>query len=180
MVDLSKYNNSWYKPGNAIKRIIWYYVNVIFFKSGWFPFYGLKVLLLKIFSAKIGSGVCIKPYVNIKYPWFLQIGNNVWIGENVWIDNLDKVTLGNNVCISQGTLLLCGNHDYTKLGFDLMVKPIVIEDGVWLGAQCTIFGGVVCASHSVFSAGTLVTFPSQPYGIYSGNPAIKIKNRNIK
>jgi putative colanic acid biosynthesis acetyltransferase WcaF len=179
MVDLSKYNNSWYKPGNSIKRMVWYFVNVIFFKSGWFPFYGLKVFLLKLFSAKVGKGVFIKPFVNIKYPWLLQIGNNVWIGENVWIDNLDKITIGNNVCISQGALLLCGNHDYTKVGFDLMVKPIVLEDGVWIGAQCTVFGGIVCGSHSVFAAGTLVGFSSEPFGIYGGNPALKIKTRII-
>lgn len=178
-VDLSKYNNNWYKPGSSIKRILWYFVNVFFFKSGWFPFYSLKVFLLKLFSAKIGQGVCIKPYVNIKYPWFLQIGNNVWIGENVWIDNLDNVTIGNNVCISQGALLLCGNHDYTKPTFDLMVKPIIIEDGVWFGAQCTIFGGILCANHSVFLAGTLVSFTSMPFGVYSGNPAIKLRDRKV-
>ncbi len=178
-VDLSKYNNNWYKPGSSIKRMLWYFVNVFFFKSGWFPFYSLKVFLLKLFSAKIGKGVCIKPYVNIKYPWFLQIGNNVWIGENVWIDNLDNVTIGNNVCISQGALLLCGNHDYTKPTFDLMVKPIIIEDGVWLGAKCTIFGGVLCANHSVFLASTFVSSSSMPFGVYSGNPAIKLRDRKI-
>ncbi len=180
MVNLSSYNNSWYKSGSAFKKIIWYYVNIIFFKSGFFPFYGLKVVLLKLFSAKLGKGVLIKPYVNIKYPWFLEIGNNVWIGEHVWIDNLDKVTIGNNVCISQGVLLLCGNHDYTKPSFDLIIKPIVIEDGVWIGAQCTVIGGVICASHSVFAASTLVSFSSKACCIYRGNPAIKIKDRIFK
>jgi putative colanic acid biosynthesis acetyltransferase WcaF len=179
MVDLSSYNNNWYNPGSSIKRGIWYFVNIFFFKTGLFPFYSLKIFLLKLFSAKVGKGVCIKPFVNIKYPWLLEIGNNVWIGENVWIDNLGKITIGNNVCISQGALLLCGNHDYSKTSFDLIIKPIVLEDGVWVGAQCTVFGGVVCASHSVFSAGSFVKSSSEPYAIYSGNPAVKIKTREI-
>jgi putative colanic acid biosynthesis acetyltransferase WcaF len=177
-VDLSTYNNNWYKPGSAAKRFVWYYVNLFFLKSGLFPVYGLKVFLLRMFGAKIGKGVCIKPHVNIKYPWLLEIGNHVWIGENVWIDNLATVTIGNNACISQGALLLCGNHDYTKTTFDLMVKPIRIEDGVWIGAQCTIFGGAVCASHSVFSAGAFFSANiSEQFSVYAGNPAIKVKER---
>lgn len=73
-----------------------------------------------LFVAKIGKVAVIKPLVNIKYPWRLKIGNNVWIGENVWIDNLDDVTIANNVCIiSQFSLLLSGNNNYKEQSFDL-------------------------------------------------------------
>ena len=77
----------------------------------------------------------IKPSVNIKYPWRLTIGSFVWIGEGVWIDNLENVVIGDNVCISQGAMLLCGNHNYKKTTFDLIVGSITLEDGVWVGAQ---------------------------------------------
>ena len=176
-VDLSTYNNNWYKPGNPVKRILWYYVNLIFFKSGWFPFYGVKVLLLKLFGASIGSEVLIKPFVNIKYPWFLTIGDHVWIGENVWIDNLAQVTIGNNVCISQGALLLSGNHDYKSISFDLMVSPITLEDGVWICAKAVVCSGVTCYSHSIVNAGSIATQNCEANCIYKGNPAIKIKTR---
>ena len=92
--DLSTFNNSWYKPGNPFKRLIWYVVNLLVFKNPLFVFIAPKLLLLRWFGAKIGSGVVIKPAVNIKYPWFLSIGNNTWIGEGVWIDNLDQITIG--------------------------------------------------------------------------------------
>src|SRR6476619_5535921 len=111
-MDLSSYNNSWYNPGSAYKRIIWHYINGFIFKTGIFPFYGIKRFFLRLFGAKLGKGVLIKPNVNIKYPWFLEIGDHVWIGEEAWIDNLALVVLGNNVCISQGAYLLTGNHDY--------------------------------------------------------------------
>ncbi|MBS1503846.1 MAG: colanic acid biosynthesis acetyltransferase WcaF, partial [Bacteroidetes bacterium] len=85
--DLSSYNNHPYYPGgNALKRVLWYYTNIFFFKSSLFPFYGLKVFLLRVFGARLGKKVEIKPCVNIKYPWNLTIGDHVWIGENVWID----------------------------------------------------------------------------------------------
>ena len=154
-VDLATFNNNWYKPGTAVKRILWYYVNLVFLQSGWFPFYGFKVFLLRLFGANIGNGVLIKPFVNIKYPWFLTIGNHVWIGENVWIDNLAQVTIGNNVCISQGALLLTGSHDYKSSSFDLIVKANALEDGVWICAKAVICAGVTCYTHSIVTAGSI-------------------------
>jgi putative colanic acid biosynthesis acetyltransferase WcaF len=178
-VDLASYNNAWYKPGNPIKRILWFYTNAIFFNSGLFPFYGLKRFFLKLYGASIGKNVLIKPHVNIKYPWLLTVGNNVWVGEQVWIDNLAPVSIGNNVCISQGALLLCGNHNYKKTTFDLSVNPIIIEDGVWICAKTIIVGGVTCASHTVINTGSVLLQSTEPYGIYAGNPAGIIKTRTI-
>ena len=175
--DLSSYDNSWYRPGSSLKRFLWHYTNTIFFKSGLFPFYGIKTFLLKIFGAKIGTGVLIKPFVNIKYPWFLTIGNYVWIGENVWIDNLTNITIGNNVCLSQGATLLTGNHNYKKTGFDLSIKNINIEEGTWIGAKSIICPGVTCKSHSILTVGSIATKDLEPYSVYTGNPAEKIKDR---
>ncbi|HMJ47546.1 MAG TPA: WcaF family extracellular polysaccharide biosynthesis acetyltransferase [Ferruginibacter sp.] len=176
-VQLNTYNNNWYKPGNVFKRVLWYFINMIFFKNGFFPFYSLKRGLLRLFGAKVGSGVLIKPFVNIKYPWFLEMGNDIWIGEKVWIDNLGKVVIGNNVCISQGALLLSGNHDYTKTGFDLIIKPIRIDEGVWIGANAVVCAGATCNSHSVLTVGSVTAGELDAYGIYQGNPAVKIKER---
>ena len=176
-VDLSKYNNNWYKPGSFVKRILWHYTNLIFFKSGWFPFYGMKIFLLKLFGAKLGKAVLIKPFVNIKYPWFLIIGNHVWIGENVWIDNLAMVNIGNNVCISQGAMLLTGSHNYKSERFELIIKPITLENSVWICAKAIICAGVICRTNSVVTSGSIINHDCDQNGIYKGNPAIKIKMR---
>ncbi len=178
--DLSKYDNSWYKPGPVWKRFLWYGANSFVFNTSLFPVYGLKVFLLKAFGARLGKNVFIKPYVNIKYPWLLQTGDNVWIGENVWIDNLATVRIGNNVCLSQGCLLLCGNHDYGVSTFDLIVKEIILEDGVWIGAKAIVCGGVVCKDQSVLSVNSVATHQLEAMSIYQGNPAIKVKDRRMK
>ena len=177
--DLSAYNNEWYKPGSGLKRAAWYFVNIVFFKSSLFPFYGLKASLLRMFGATVGKGVFIKPNVNIKYPWLLKIADHVWIGENAWIDNLAEVTIGSNVCISQGALILCGNHDYTDTKFGLMVNAVLLEEGVWLGANTIIPGGTICRSHAVLTAGSVSSGTLESYSIYRGNPAVKIKDRII-
>lgn len=176
--DLSQYNNSWYNPGGSVpKRALWYVVNVVFFINPLNPLSGVKVALLKLFGAQIGKGVVIKPGVNIKYPWNLVVGNYSWIGEKVWIDNLDRVAIGSHCCLSQGVMLLCGNHNYRHPAFELMVKPIELKDGVWLSAQSVVTGGVVCGSHSVLGIQSVASNDLEPFAIYRGNPAVKIKHR---
>ena len=177
--DLSKYDNSWYNPGNSFKRGLWYCFNVTFLLNPMNPFSGLKKSVLKLFGAKIGKGVVIKPRVNIKYPWNLEIGNYTWVGEDVWIDSLGKVEIGSNCCISQGALLLSGNHNYKKVKFDLMIGEIKLEDGAWIGAKSIVAGGVICHSHSVLSAGSVTSSNLEAYKIYQGNPAIIVRERKI-
>ena len=175
--DLSKYNIDWYKPGSKLVRLLWFYVNAIFMQSKFNPFSGLKVLLLRIFGAKIGRGIVIKPGVNVKYPWKLTLGDHVWMGENVWIDNLDDVIIGSNVCLSQGVMLLCGNHNFKKSTFDLMIGKIEIKDGVWIGAKSIVTQNVICESHSVLSVNSVASSNLESYVIYRGNPAKKVRDR---
>jgi putative colanic acid biosynthesis acetyltransferase WcaF len=178
--DLSKFTNEWYDTGaGTIKKVLWYIVNVIFFKSG-FPVNGIKVQVLRSFGAIVGNQVVIKPFTNIKYPWKLSIGNNVWIGESVWIDNLAYVTIEDHVCLSQGAFLLCGNHNYKKESFDLIVKEIKLQQGVWIGAKSIVCPGVTCNTHAVLTAGSIATKDLDSYGVYTGNPAVKIRERVIE
>lgn len=177
--DLSSYNNSEFIPGSAIKRVVWYFLNIILFKSSLPWPSSIKCFLLNLFGATVGKNVTIKPNVNIKYPWFLEIGDHVWIGENAWIDNLSQVKIGSNVCISQGALLLSGNHNYKKVTFDLILKPIVIEKGAWIGANSTVVQGVKIGSHAVLGVGSVANRDLDAYSINQGNPAVKIRDRII-
>ena len=154
-------------------------MNAVIFSSSIFPFNGLKVFLLRLFGAKIGKGCIIKPKVNVKYPWLLKIGDHCWIGEKVWIDNLAKVDIGNNVCLSQEAFLLCGNHDYSKTTFDLMVEPIKICEGAWIGAKSIVCPGVIVEAHAVLAVAAVATKNLEAYGIYQGNPASFVKKRVV-
>src|SRR5579871_32600 len=176
-VDNSSYRTTINIGASKLSQILWYLTNVFFFKNPLNIFSSLKVFLLKCFGARIGTGVVIKPSVNIKFPWKLKIGDHCWIGERVWIDNLDDVEIGKNVCISQGAMLLTGNHDYSKSTFDLITKKITIEDGAWIGAQSLVCPGITCGSHAVLAAGSVATKNLEPYKIYQGNPAVFVKER---
>ena len=179
-IDLSKFNNDWYEPGSSFKRGMWFIMNALFMQNKYFAWSGFKVNLLIWFGADMGENIVIKPNVNVKYPWKLTIGDNVWIGENVWIDNLGEVTIGNNVCISQGAMLLCGNHNYKKEAFDLVVGKITLEDGIWIGAKSVVCPGVRCKSHALLAVNSVATSTLDAYKIYQGNPAIVLRDRVVK
>lgn len=177
--DLSSFDNPHYDPGPRWIRGLWYIVNALFFKSP-LPGSFWKRPLLRLFGAKLGKGVVIKPRVNIKYPWFLAIGDHVWIGEEVWIDSLGTVAIGSHSCISQGAMLLCGNHDHRSSSFDLLVEGITLEDGVWIGARAVVGPGVHAGSHAFLTLGSVTASELSPYSIYRGNPAEYLRERTIE
>lgn len=179
--DLKNYEKGNFKiKKNRLIQILWYFTNVLFFKNALNPLSKPKVILLRLFGAEVGEGVVIKPSVNIKYPWKLNIGNYVWIGEKVWIDNLEDVIISDNSVLSQGAVLICGNHNYKSSGFDLMTGKITLEEGVWIGAGAMIFGNSRCESHSILQANSVISGNMEKYSIYRGNPASLIKKRIIK
>lgn len=137
------------------------------------PFSAVLVVILRLFGARIGKDVRIKPYCNIKYPWKLRVGDHTWIGEHCWIENLATVRIGKNVCLSQGSMLLTGNHNYKKPGFDLITVPITLEDGVWIGAKAIVCPGVQVASHAVLSVGSTATKNLKAYCVYQETRQLK-------
>ncbi len=178
--DLSNYKNPEHDPGRGvILRFLWLVANVIFLKNPLSLSSTLKTRILRLFGAKIGNKVVIKPSVSIKYPWFLNIDDFSWIGEEVWIDNLCSVKIGKNVCISQGALLLTGNHNYKSTGFDLITGEIILEDGVWIGAKAIVCAGVTCKSHAILTVNSVATTNLEAYQIYQGNPAVIIRERKF-
>lgn len=180
VTDLSKFNIGEYRAGSKLKVLIWYFINYYIFNSS-FPWpYGFKSMLLRLFGAKVGRGLVIKTRVRIKNPWRLTIGSHCWIGESVWIDNLEDVTIGNSVSVSQGAMLLTGNHDYTKSDFPYRLGKIVLEDGVWVGARSVVCPGVTCKSHSILTVNSVANKDLEPWSIYAGNPSQFQRLRKMK
>ena len=174
-----KFNTGAFTPGASTTKLgAWYLLSMLCFRSGLIPFSNVLVFILKLFGAKIGRDVRIKPFVHIRYPWRFEMGDHSWLAD-CYIDNLAPVRLGKNVCVSQGAMLLTGNHDFTKPAFDLITKPIVLEDGVWIGARSVVCPGVRARSHAVLTVGSIATGDLDPYSIYRGNPAYKIKDRTV-
>jgi len=179
-VDLSKFSAGNFDRGaGKFREALWLLASLLLFQFCPLKLSGLKCAVLRAFGAKIGRGVVIKPRVTITFPWKLTVGENVWLGEECWLLNLDHITIADNVCISQRAFLCTGNHNYKSPSFDLIVKPIQVEASAWIGAGAFVGPGVKVGSHAVLTAGSVATNDLQPFGIYRGNPAVLIKQRVI-
>jgi putative colanic acid biosynthesis acetyltransferase WcaF len=179
-VRLDRYSNAAHDRGPLLRRIAWTLVSRAFFATP-LPYpSGLKRALLRSFGASIGRGVVLKPRLTIKYPWKLEIGDHAWIGEGVWIDNLVAVAIGPHCCISQGAMLLCGNHDYRSTTFDLLQGEVVLEAGVWIGARAVVGPESTCESHSVLALGSVARGRLKAWTVYRGNPAVPVRDRTMR
>ena len=105
-VDLSTFDTGDYNPHRGFfVRSLWFIVNALFLQNPLNPSSKVKILLLRWFGAKVGNGVVLKPSINVKYPWLVEIGDHSWIGEYAWLDSLVPIKIGKNACLSQGVYL---------------------------------------------------------------------------
>jgi putative colanic acid biosynthesis acetyltransferase WcaF len=179
-VSLRAFDNGWYKPGRSrLIQALWFFIGLSILRSPLLPSSSLRRGLLRMFGARIGRGTIIKPGVRVKYPWLFGAGDHCWLGEDCWIDNLAPVTLGSNVCISQGAYLCTGNHDWSDPAFGLMIDAIEIHDGAWVGARAVLAPGVHISECAVVAAGSVITQNVPPFEVYGGNPARFLRRREF-
>jgi len=177
-VDLSSYKSNLNRGASRLREALWILIGQRVISSNVFTS-AAKALVLRNFGASVGSKVVIKPSVKIKFPWKLSIGDNSWIGEAVWIDNIAEVSIGKNVCISQGAYLGTGNHDWSASNFQLILGPISISDGCWICANVTICPNVTMRQGSIATTGSVVSGVCMDNSVYTGNPAYFIRHRKI-
>ena len=128
----------------------------------------------------MGRGVVVRSRVNIWFPWRLELGDHIWLGEEVFILNLAPVTIASHVCVSQRAFLCTGNHDWSDPGMGLVIKPITIGRGAWVGAFAKIGPGVTVGAEAIVTLGSVLLKDAEPRGIYTGNPAVKVRERTIR
>jgi putative colanic acid biosynthesis acetyltransferase WcaF len=178
-VRLDQFSNSNFDRGrSSFVEFLWMVVQSLFVSS-WIPGSAHRAILLRFFGARIGESVNLKPFLKVKFPWRLEIGDHTWIGEGVWIDNLVPVKIGKHCCISQGAYFCTGSHDWSVSSFDLLTSPINVDDGAWVCASCVVAPGVKIGAGAVLSLGSVAARDLEPWTIYRGNPAMKIRPRSV-
>lgn len=175
-MDLSTYSHS-FSLKNKISRLLWNIIRLIVFRPfGSRLFKKWRVLVLKCFGAKIEWSSHVYASVKIWAPWNLEIGANSSLGPNVDCYNQGRISIGTNTVISQKTYLCASTHDYTKIDFPLILKPITIGNGVWIAADAFIGPGVCIENNAVIAARSVIIKNVVANAIMGGNPAKLIKH----
>lgn len=133
--------------------------------------------LCRAFGARLERGVRIYPGVTIWAPWKLEMGKDSCLAEGVECYCVDRVTIGEKVVVSQGAYLCTASHDIEKESFDLVTKPIVIEDRAWVCAKAAVMPGVTIGEGAVVAATATVVKDVEPWTVVGGNPAAPLKRR---
>lgn len=176
--DLSRFRQPRdFRGRSALTVQLWWIVQDTLFRGSPQFLYGFRNALLRLFGAKIGRKVLVRPTARIVYPWKLTIGDNSWIGDFAELYTLGPIEIGRNVVVSQHAYLCTGSHDIRSPAFDITAQPIVVEDEAWIAAGAFVFPGVNVARGSVISARAVLRQNSEANGVYAGDPARRIRGR---
>ena len=155
MRSLSGFSGAGYDRGRPLPvQAAWVAVQHLVFVKWWFP-PRLRPAVLRAFGARVGEGVVIRSRVRVHWPWKLEVGDACWIGEGAWVLNLEQVTLGHDVCVSQEALLCTGSHDRHSPTFEFDNAPVTLLDGSWVAARAVVLRGVTVGREAVVAAGAV-------------------------
>jgi putative colanic acid biosynthesis acetyltransferase WcaF len=180
-IDLSRPDNKELVRGVRLWfEALWYFFALPLLRSHLITSSWFRCVLLRMFGARIGKGVHVKPGLRVKFPWYLEVGEHAWLGEDLWIDNLAHVSIEDHCCLSQGAYLCTGNHDWSSVNMRLIRKPITCKRGSWVGAKAIIGPGVVVGAGAVICTGAVVTKSVPDMEVHAGNPAQFVRYRKLR
>ena len=166
-----------FRGRSAVVVQLWWLVEATLFRCSPQFMFGWRRFLLRLFGARIGRQVLIRPTVRTTYPWKLSIGDYSWVGDDVVLYTLGEIRIGNHAVVSQKTYLCTGSHDYNAADFAIYARPIVVEDQAWLATDVFVAPGVTIGQAAVIGARSTV-LDDMPAGmICAGYPARVIRPR---
>ncbi|HET6224881.1 MAG TPA: acyltransferase [Bacteroidia bacterium] len=183
-------------PRKTIKKIIGKFRNRVFSEKQKNRF-GEKVQVdssvtvasTAVVEIRYGGEISIDAYTELldgvlvlSYGGKIKIGKKCSINAYTIVYGHGGVTIGDAVLIAGHCMIIPNNHNYKDKHVAIRdqgstSKGIVIENDVWIGHGCSILDGVTIGKGAVIAAGSVVNRSVEPYTIYAGVPAKKIKDR---
>jgi maltose O-acetyltransferase len=148
--------------------------------AGYVPFHRWRRLVYRLAGAKIGKGSAIHMFATFFSLKNLAIGEDTVIGWWAFLDGRGPLTIGNHVDIASEVMIYNSQHDLDAEDFRDELKPVVIEDYVFIGPRAIIIPGVRIGKGAAVAAGAVVTKDVAPMTIVGGVPAKPIRKRNLK
>ena len=131
-------------------------------------------LTKELFHNQVGENTVVYSQLTVVLPKNVTIGSNCIIMDGVLMMGAGGITIGNNVNIGAHAKLISNNHDVYHRPV-LVVKPVTIKDGAWIGAGSTVLPGVTVGKYAILGADSVATKDIPDYAFAVGSPAKVIK-----
>lgn len=180
LVNLKNYQAAKYHRGRSKRLvIIWWFVQAIAFPLSLHNFNSFRCWLLRLFGAKIGQGVVIRPTARFTYPWKISIGDYSWIGDDVVFYSIDRIDIGCHSVISQKSYLCTASHDFYDPSFLTTTSPIRVGNGAWIATDCFVAPGVTIGANAVIGARSSVFRDIPQQQVAWGSPCLARYQRTM-
>ncbi len=169
-----------FSTANKLRRLIWNICWFLFYRISPRPLHSWRSLLLRTFGARMGSNCHFYPGSKIWAPWNLTCDDQVTAGDDAEIYNPAPMHFGSHAIVSQGAYICGATHDFDDPAFPLLAYSMTIGSYAWICARASVCPGVHVGEYAVLGLGSVATRDLEPWGVYAGVPAVKVKTREFK
>ncbi len=166
-----------YSVGNRAARLLWGVVYVLLYRSSPRPAHAWRAALLKLFGARLGAKCHFYPKGRIWAPWNLVCEDRVSLADDAELYNPSPFFLGSHAIVSQGAYVCGATHTYNHPDFPLVSVPMRLGAYSWVCARAIVSPGINLGNGAILGLGSIATRDLEPFGVYAGVPAKKVKER---
>jgi putative colanic acid biosynthesis acetyltransferase WcaF len=171
------YKRPSFSLANRIMRFLWSICWLFLYRPSLRPMYPWRAMLLRAFGAKMGPGCRVAASSRIWAPWNLNCEDIVQIGDGTEIYNQAPMFFGSHAIVSQGAYVCGSTHDLDDPAFPLIAYPMTLGAYSWVCARAVVGPGVDVGEGAVLGLASVTTRDLEPWTIYAGTPAVKIRER---
>ena len=171
------YQRPAFSLGNRLRRMVWNICWLLLYRPSPRPFHTWRAMLLRLFGATMGPHCHFYPASRVHSPWHLRCADGVAAGDGVEIYNPAPMHFGSHAILSQGAYLCGATHDFDDPAFPLLAYEMTIGAYAWVCARASVAPGVNVAEGAVLGLASVATRDLEPWTVYAGSPAVRIKNR---
>ena len=162
---------------DRLRRLTWNLCWALFYRMSPRPLHSWRSFLLRSFGAKMGPNCHFYPASKVWAPWNLICADQVSAGDGAEIYNPAPVTLGSHAILSQDAYVCAATHDYDDPAFPLLAFAMSIGPYAWVCARASLAPGVTMGEGAVLGLGSVATRDLEPWTVYAGVPAVRVKER---
>jgi putative colanic acid biosynthesis acetyltransferase WcaF len=162
---------------NRVSRLLWNVCYAVFFRLSPRPMFAWRAFLLRLFGAQLGPTCKFYPKSKIWAPWNLICEDLVAVADDADLYNPSPLHMGSHCIVSQGAYICGATHEYDNPAFPLVHFPMRIGRYAWVCARAAVNPGVNLGAGAILALGSVATRDLEPFGIYAGIPARKVKER---